>query len=150
MLCAKYGIGPSKDFCCALYSVRRTRGAPPPPFLRHSSSKNGGQKKDLSFVCYCGNSSEEKAGAEEKTVKEGFSEGVVEKLRANWCIPSTYEGVEPQRAIKMSVFSAVHENAAILVLTFANPTRTPYIISVFRYTCANHHAYLNALWRHFQ
>ena len=41
--------------------------------------KNGGQKKDLSFVCYCGNSSEEKVGVEEKTVKEGLGEGAVEK-----------------------------------------------------------------------
>ena len=39
-----------------------------------SSSKNGVQKKDLSFVCYCGNSSEEKVGVEEKTVKEGLGE----------------------------------------------------------------------------
>ena len=84
-----------------------------------------------------------------KMVKKGLGEGVVEKLRANWCTPPTYEGVEPQRAIKTSVFSAVHENAAILVLTLASPPRTPYIISVFRYTRAYHHAYLSALWRHF-
>ena len=47
-------------------------------------------------MCYCGNSSEEKVGVEEKTVKEVLGEGVVEISRANWCIPPTYEGVEPQ------------------------------------------------------
>ena len=34
-------------------------------------------------------------GVEEKTVKEGLGERVVEKSRANWCISPTYEGVEP-------------------------------------------------------
>ena len=101
-------------------------------------------------MCYCGNSSEEKVGAEEKTVKEGLGEGVVEKSRANWCIPPTYAEVEPQKAIKMSVFSAVHENTAILVLTLASLLRTPYIISMFHYTCAYNHAYLSAMWRHFR
>ena len=65
----------------------------PHPFLHHCSSRNGGQKKDRNFVCYCGNSSEEKVGAEEKTVKEGLGEGVVEISIANWCILPTYEGV---------------------------------------------------------
>ena len=46
-------------------------------------------------MCYCGNSSEEKVGVEEKTVKEGLGEGAVEKSRANWCTPPTNEGVEP-------------------------------------------------------
>ena len=43
----------------------------------NENSKSGGQKKDLSFVCYCGNSycgnsSEEKVGVKEKTAKEGL------------------------------------------------------------------------------
>ena len=29
-----------------------------------------------------------------RRVKESLGEGVVEKSRANWCIPPTYEGVE--------------------------------------------------------
>ena len=70
-------------------------------------------------MCYFGNSSEDKVGVEKKTVKEGLGEGVVRKSRANWCILLTYEGVEYQRAIKTSVFSTVHENTAILVLTLS-------------------------------
>ena len=54
-------------------------GHQPLQFLHHCSSKNGVQKKDLSFVCHCGNSSEEKVRAEEKMVKEGLGE----KSRAN-------------------------------------------------------------------
>ena len=74
-----------------------------------------------------------------KMVKKGLGEGVVEKLRANWCTPPTYEGVEPQRAIKTSVLRRPRKRSHSGTHTCKPAAYTVYYLCVPLHACISPH-----------